>query len=77
MTWSRWAPGAERALITEEYLQIQDGEEFRVLITPRPPQVEDKKEAVKNEEVVKTQKKKEEKKKIVKVEVKPRGLDQR
>ena len=46
------------------------------MITPRPPQIEEKEESVKNE-VVKTQKKKEEKKKIVKVEVKPRGLDQR
>ena len=65
-------------MVTEEYFQIQDGEEFRVLITPRPPQVEEKQEAVvQNEQAVKTQTKKEEKKKIVKVEVKPRGLDQR
>ena len=48
------------------------------MITPRPPQIEEMKEAeAVKDEVVKTQKKKEEKKKIVKVEVKPRGLDQR
>ena len=46
------------------------------MITPRPPQIEETKEAVKTE-VANTQKKKEEKKKIVKVEVKPGGLDQR
>ena len=46
------------------------------MITPRPPQIEETKEAVVSQ-VVNIQKKKEEKKKIERVEVKPRGLDQR
>ena len=47
------------------------------MISPRPPQIEEKKEETVKNEVIKTQRMKEEKNKIVKVEVKPRGLDER
>ena len=47
------------------------------MITPRPPQIEEKKEETAKNEVIKTQRKKEDKNKMVKVEVKPRGLDER
>ena len=59
--------------------QIQEGEDYRVLISPLPPLQEEKEEEeVKQETAVKTQKKvvqKKVEKKVVKVEVK--GIDNR
>ena len=60
--------------------QVQDGADYRVLISPLPPIKEEAKEEVEAEEEVKTVVKEQRKvsiKKVVKVEVKSNGLDER
>ena len=59
-------------------LKVKDGEDFRVLISPLPPVKQEIAEAKKKE--IKTQEKnvaKKIEKKIVKVEVRARGIDNR
>ena len=57
-------------------VQITDGDDYRVLISPLPPE---RKESIKEEVVVKTDTKVQKKteKKVVKLEVKGKNIDER
>ena len=68
------------APLSRDSSQVQDGADYRVLISPLPPIKEEAKEEVEAEEEVKTVVKEQRKvsiKKVVKVEVKSNGLDER
>ena len=57
--------------------QIQDGDDFRVLISPLPPIKEEKEEVASVKSEKKVQKKEKVEKKVVKIEVKSNGMDNR
>ena len=68
------------APLSRDSSQVQDGADYRVLISPLPPIKEEAKEEVEAEEEVKTVVKEQRKvsiKKVVKMEVKSNGLDER
>ena len=72
--------GGHRPCYSGDSAQVQDGADYRVLISPLPPIKEEAKEEVEAEEEVKTVVKEQRKvsiKKVVKVEVKSSGLDER
>ena len=72
--------GGHRHCCSGDPAQVQDGADYRVLISPLPPIKEEAKEEVEAEEEVKTVVKEQRKvsiKKVVKVEVKSNGLDER
>ena len=65
------------AILKSTYNQIQDGDDYRVLISPLPPIKEEKEEVASVKSEKKAQKKEKVEKKVVKIEVKSNGMDNR